>query len=857
MYPQLSNIEDKIYGSIVNKVGLGATGRNCFIKVYSGANSGLILRSNEDWQIFRAAGQTGPSIYGDSVSSGDIGLDFEYRSVRANQSTDRTLMPKPIVSSLSIKEGHDQISRECTLGIKCFSLGQLEKIQEYFMEPGYSLCIEYGWNTTDIAAGLVPITGTQAIVSQITRNNLDLDKLHNVRLTTSGSYDSFFGFIVGGNVKSDGDVFNLQIDLKGAPALPTFLQAQNLPIELNKDKNGKVISVAAKNQETPYGIEETYDTSKNTDTDFVARRRFKAMFNLLPTFRQVSTVKNLETSPLVHISSFINFDNVVTKAITDYAQPSLWDQLTSLGSAGKVKAGDVAIEKSKLFSKNKYIKFDLAVAILNSNGVLESYKMGDQQVQIGIDISDSVIGAFPLIFSTKADKLVIPGNIPDFSQYFLNTEKVDQDSLLNNSNVLNASIWDDVNKTLISFCEPADTPAGFPFSEKANYWGYLKNLYVNFDMFKSKLEQKNKNIREIFFDILNEMSSAVNSYWKFQLVEKMVDTNELDPTDKTKQKKLKKVLITVIDENWVGKNPSDKPPHLFYHNGASSVFLESNFDFSIPGEMTGAIVSRRLGYAVNPDTQIVDTGTLFNSKNDLFMQPVVAVSGTSGTSGIFGTNGSSGVSNVDTLNKAIADTGISEAIVGGQTEYFSKKHPSSNGQPGYVSSNDPDVIKYTSLKQELNKITTDNAKKGSQTLNANLEKIDVVPNPKYSGIANSDIDGAVGDAKANQAIKSNFNEKFRIYCFNDTAFLDRIKHTKFIGWKAQSGGGQRLSHPLPIKYTFKILGVSGLRRGDTFNVVGIPRKYSANGLFQITEVEQTVENMMWTTYVTGEYRQFQ
>ena len=79
MYPQLSNIEDKIYGSIVNKVGLNSNAKNCFIKVYSGANDGLVLRSNEDWKIFRAAGQSGASIYGDSVSGGDIGIDFKNR----------------------------------------------------------------------------------------------------------------------------------------------------------------------------------------------------------------------------------------------------------------------------------------------------------------------------------------------------------------------------------------------------------------------------------------------------------------------------------------------------------------------------------------------------------------------------------------------------------------------------------------------------------------------------------------------------------------------------------------------------------------------------------------------------------
>ncbi len=66
-----------------------------------------------------------------------------------------------------------------------------------------------------------------------------------------------------------------------------------------------------------------------------------------------------------------------------------------------------------------------------------------------------------------------------------------------------------------------------------------------------------------------------------------------------------------------------------------------------------------------------------------------------------------------------------------------------------------------------------------------------------------------------------------------------------------------LSHPLPIKYTFKVLGTSGFRRGDTFNIIGIPTKYQRHGLFQITEIEHNVGGMAWTTSVTGQYRQMQ
>ena len=99
-----------------------------------------------------------------------------------------------------------------------------------------------------------------------------------------------------------------------------------------------------------------------------------------------------------------------------------------------------------------------------------------------------------------------------------------------------------------------------------------------------------------------------------------------------------------------------------------------------------------------------------------------------------------------------------------------------------------------------------------------------------------------------------FKEKFRIYCCRDTKYLNILKVNAM---SVSSGGGGRLSHPLPIKYSFTILGKSGIRRGDTFNIIGIPEKYANHGLFQVTQIEHTIQSMKWTTLVQGEYRQQQ
>ena len=99
--------------------------------------------------------------------------------------------------------------------------------------------------------------------------------------------------------------------------------------------------------------------------------------------------------------------------------------------------------------------------------------------------------------------------------------------------------------------------------------------------------------------------------------------------------------------------------------------------------------------------------------------------------------------------------------------------------------------------------------------------------------------------------EAKFRENFRIYTFKDTNLLDYLKNLKILG----SSG--RLSHPLPIKYSFTILGTSGIRRGDMFNIVGIPEKYRKSGLFQVNAVSHTIEGMQWKTNIEGLYRQLQ
>ena len=100
--------------------------------------------------------------------------------------------------------------------------------------------------------------------------------------------------------------------------------------------------------------------------------------------------------------------------------------------------------------------------------------------------------------------------------------------------------------------------------------------------------------------------------------------------------------------------------------------------------------------------------------------------------------------------------------------------------------------------------------------------------------------------------KENAMGRFGFYTFKDEGYFDRLRNNAFSA--IRNTETIRLSHPLPIKYSFTILGTSGIRRGDMFNINGIPNIYASKGLFQDINVSHQLDGMSWKTTVDGQKR---
>lgn len=857
MFP-LSNIKKEIF----DRIELNTKRKSeltSWVRVMSGAKygnfNGLILQSNTNHNLLRAAGQTSTSIYGDSQSSGIIGIDWLGNIVEI--SSKRDLRPSPVITGLNIKEGDDGLTRGATLQMTAFSLEQMEALQTFFLEPGYNVFIEWGFNTDSGIGGLVDLSSrdTTKIADDISKKVVDFRKLIETRELKFGEYDAILGFVIGGSVSNEGENFNITVELQGAPSISTAIQGyqrlkqKNPETQIVQDSEKAVELFSTEDEES--GKSQTSNDSSEPVIDSSVRRRFAYMFNDLPTIRQTRSVKNLIKT--CRPNQFVNFDMKITKKIINGSN-------LLFGIDNEVTVADVDFYKEDLFSENRYIRMDLAVDILNEVGSVDAIVIGEKEVPFKISIDDSIIGGFPYIFSCNPSKLLIPGEVPDFFQYFLKSSTVSQ--LPNGSLLVNGKKVEPYNpdKTLLDFLgkkplPPEGEEETFEYKERELYYGYLKNLFVNFDLFKKNLEKKNKNTREIFYDILNEMSSAVNGFWNFQIK---------DDTDQNGN-----VILKVVDKNWIGEIP-DRIGEIkdFRHIGFGSTFLEASLDISIPDEKANQIIMNRLDTTSSPDSPYLAKNGIFESTLDLFTKRKEVNADVVSPSPPIDSDPT-----IDGLNNKIAEYDISntgqgvfvsfngERIGKINTSVLTNPNRDSDFNPIRIledDSNTPALRTFVDTVNQRNDLLKTKQETETQNVSNYLDKIDVVPKSNLTDISFQDGDN-VFPSKIKDSYLTNdelMKENFAIYCFRDTDFLDTLKES-FLASKYGTNEKEGLSAPLPIVYSFTIIGNSGIKRGDVFNVDGIPRKYKQRGVFQVTQVEHSLSGNDWKTTITAQYRQKQ
>ena len=761
-FPNLSNLKPYIKTELDNRVEgkRDISKLNAWVRVSSGVGDGLVLLSNPSFKLFAAAGEG--SIYGNGTTSGTLGTTWGGAAVSA-ETEDSGFRPKPNITSIEIDEGAGTLSRKASFTITCYTKGQLDTLCEYFLEPGYTIFLEWGWNVPESLNNYSPSLDVNTVASY-----QSFDVVNKVRENCGGTYDNYLGYITGGGISSTADTYEISVKCTGFTELPAYF--------MGADNSEKGVSDSLSAPE--------YNTAQIAGATSLGKKRFMMAFNRLPSNRRTTRVASLIDNPdVANESTFINVDETVKGAVNDktsgtvIAGVSVNDEEADIG-------GGVIVEfpSGTMFVKDDaYIKFGALVQIINQIGI-DGFKLGNQVIKTEIRTNRTACCAFPEIFSTDKSKLFIPnaktpnfdlnsaansikppeGVVKDFYDcsigdgdykiQFPAAGKIENGKAQKKntgSSSVSTTIQSKVDATFISL------------TKEQGQWGFLDDLYVNLDFAKGILEAKNFSIKDGLYQILNGMSSAAGGIWDFQII----------PNENNTQ-------LKVIDLNLTPTNGDE--PYLFVLAGLKSIFIDASLDMDISGAKMNQIIGNRLGATLNgsqKDVKFSEENTgLFTNKKDKVLTEIVE-----------------------------------------------------RAKPAVVTPPEGGDVDIEEMKKKNLKLF--------------LDKSSYMAYPKYQS-ANVPATLLTKDGTPGACFPSAYNDQSIFEYFKNKNDKDVVRKED-----------KRVGPIMPIKFTFTIHGISGIKRGDKFKVSGLPKNYEKNGFFQVTSVKHVISDMLWKTDIEGSFRQ--
>ena len=412
-----------------------------------------------------------------------------------------------------------------------------------------------------------------------------------------------------------------------------------------------------------------------------------------------------------------------------------------------------------------------------------------------------------------------------------------------------------------------DGDASFETMEaNAHNWGYLRNLYIDFDFFCKTIEQSSYLTKDIMYTLLNGLSQGVNMMWEFQIVEKQsIDYNDAkskngNDSDPFYQWYCKNVRgnkdgaiptpgqeeLHVVDMTFFGKRKS--VPTFgrcsFQSRGINSPFTAASLKFDIPASMKGQVVGQRKkgGRVKNPngEQKEKDFVGIFSKLKDGIAEKIYNFNDFNEETGEGGAGGSF-LAKQRAREEAAAkeDEEYNEQLEQEEKPWYEKGWDAVKGAASDVGSG---------IKEGLG-FEADDIK---EVRNANYELVlnnaNVIP---YIQDRKANLDLIQGFFDLNRGNNSTLDVVARVSTWRDTQILREIKNLdegKEFGEK-----GEVANIPLlPIEFEFTLPGVSGFKIGDTFSITDLPR-YN-DKVFQVVEVSHSIEQSIWTTTVRGKLR---
>lgn len=825
LYPELREVLDK-RAENTNKPWLegGVSGLSTWIRVISTGKSvdnsgpgGLVMQSihnngSNSQERFENS-------YGNLEKPGIIGYQMDMKTPVSV--TGRGLRPSPVITSFSVEERQAGALKITKFVIKCFTKEQTDEVAKYFLEPGFHVLLEWGQNVNDSFSQRVGNGGEFDVCDVVAYSNWE--HIKKKRKQSKYQYDASLGIVSGGGVNfGEGETYDIEVQVSGTGQVAEYMQTQS---------GGNRTNESDDNNPAPFEPEKI---GKSTPGSAL----FKQMFNALPEQKQTKNirawVKGADKNGIewAYEGNYVNFD----ENVKDYLQKTL-----TKGATIRNKSGDkLAIPAdTPIFSDQRFIRFELAIAILNDYVVdlnMEDTDCTDVKSQLmTIDCSNTVIKAFPHMWSTDSSVLYIPNTTaPSFGLKealtdsdnaepvkFINFKELDNDKNLANLHPLveaapagneraekNGSANDpstgqsrpvpfafpctyDLDETVLNYdCDETIEAT----KEKAGFWGWLNDLYINFDFFCQCIDKKNLNSTDVMYDLLNGMNGAVNGLWDFQVREGPKQGDEKGPN-----------ILAIEDVTFRGHIEKETVEGIatYEARGIRSPFTSISWKMSVPGAMQSSVVIKNLS-----------SNTVDGSGDIPYLH----------YGGVY--------SDPQTFENQ-AGSILNRATLGGGGDGEKKQEKQEKEE---VPSN---AKSFALFAQKAGVFSRVQDRKG---------KIDIVENLTDKKLAK----------KSNGVIES-------LLCVGSWKDVGALKSVELIdrGLKADAGidGTVDLEYtkrvnPIPglASIDFTVQGLSGFKVGDMIQFEGTPFKFGPPSFYQITGVSQTMGGMTWTTNIKCDFR---
>jgi hypothetical protein len=438
-------------------------------------------------------------------------------------------VPAPEIEKISVTI-QKELYRRASIDWVCFSKRQLEYMTPYFLVPGISCIMEWGWNHYN-PASLVDLTNIGDLQNKF--NNPYPLYTKNI-LSSNGNYDVIFGIVTNFEWTVDGNKFRCHTEIT------------------SKDRiySGLIVSSNAA------------DKSADSDSQETSEKPFDSLIQFVD--KSLGLFNNVFSTPPDSIPEISEFAKYVRSVHPNNADEYLYGVFYGRELKDTQNKYQPNLNTSHDFdcpNKHKELWLNLGLVIEAINFHAGPLKAMKGKEMFHVDIDDVVVGGHPNMISSDGTICLIPNSK---SPHYFYGKYGPQDKIekllpsdsgpLSSPASLRAAItanvapnWklqnvcgqyggayrDDIDQIINAFryergiavgsCafpfqSPHPSPANKPYP--ANYSGYLKHIYVSLSFIKGLLDNSSdiQTYSQLIEKMLEGINGACGSFWDFRLI---------------------------------------------------------------------------------------------------------------------------------------------------------------------------------------------------------------------------------------------------------------------------------------------------------------------------------------------------